>query len=383
MAITDPKSVLLLGAGVSAPFNLPLGGQFIDEIYAQLTAERRSLGVEEHRKPSDIGASLVSAANDNSQFLKFPIHTAVGLAQDKDGQLSRADVDREMARLHELRNLLDGQTSETIDDFIVQNPSLADIAKIAVATLLFMRCYQLTRFRQFVPKPLDSRKCGGLFEDDKLLKNPGLDQRNWIHHLINIIRNSRNAECGFEGRIKIITFNYDMILERVLTQQFANSQKQHGEWKQFIDIYHVHGRCGPIDDITERPDVVIRRWAEGIHVVNDASVTESVDRARNAARELVDLATQIHCVGFAFGDANRALLGLNTKRGGVLNYCNYDGNVGVKMSAEKCGAAPRTEAELAIDARSKLKVIENSNSDRRPMEVADWFKIGYAGPLPG
>jgi hypothetical protein len=382
MAITDQNAVLIIGAGVSAPFNVPLGGQLIDEIRDQLTREREALDIQGKRRPHNLLEAAVAAANNYDLFLRYPIHTTLAMKHEKSDMLHIADVEPDMFRLHDLRMLLDGQTSETIDDFIVQNPAMAETSKTAIATVLFLRCFRLNKEKQFVPRPLDRRRAGHLFPNADFVAQPNLNQRNWIHHLINIIRNSRNPQCGFDGRIKIITFNYDMILEYVLDQQFANTERQHGDWRQFIDIHHVHGSCGPIERPQERVDFVIRRWGEGIHVVNDQTISEPVQRARIDAWNLVANARKIHCVGFAFGDANRALLGLDAKRGGTLNYCNYDANVGVKMSADKCGCAPRSQTEQAIDARPKLEVIENANSDRRPMEVADWFRIGYAGPLP-
>lgn len=386
MAITDTRAVLILGAGVSAPFNVPLGGQMIDAVRRQILEERPDLRSTAERKGMSfaVGKAFSSAPD----FWKYPIHASVGLVSENiSGNSFIPDrFEASMRKIEDLVSRLDGQTSETIDDFIVQNESLAQVAKIAVAAILFCRSYCLDEHgRSLIPRPLHRRFCGHLFDQHDLLKRPELDQRNWIHHLINIVRNHRRLRPDDKHKVEIISFNYDTILEHVLDAQFTNTDAQHGNWRDFIRVLHIHGACGPINVIRgERPDEIVREWAAGIHVVNDKSTpSEQVLRDRKTAEALIYSATQIHCAGFSFADSNVELLGLDKKRGGTMNFCNYDANVGVKMSAEKCGAKARSKAELDIDGRSRLKVTENANSDRRPLEVADWFKIGYAGPLPG
>ena len=391
MAITDKRAVLMLGAGVSAPFNVPLGGQMIDAIRRQILRERPDLPSGQKKGMSHV---VGQAFHSHVDFLQYPIHATMGLQKENisGNSFIPGKFDASMRKVEDLFHRLDGQTSETIDDFIVQNESLADVAKIAVAAVLFLRTYCLDHHgRSLTPKPLDRRFCGHLFEASEAQKRPELDQRNWIHHLINIIRNHRRLRPDDTHKVEIITFNYDTILEYVLDQQFANTDAEHGNWRDHIRILHVHGACGLIENFEHNlplprkpPCDLVREWAAGIHVVNDSSPpSDAVQADRKTAAALIHDATRIHCVGFSFAESNVRLLELDRKRGGVLNYCNYDANVGVKMSAEKCGTKPPSSSELESDARKKLKVEENANSDRRPMEVADWFKIGYAGALPG
>ncbi|RYZ10400.1 MAG: hypothetical protein EON61_11900 [Alphaproteobacteria bacterium] len=385
MALTDEKAVLILGAGVSAPFNVPLGGQMIDAIREQIRFERPSLGSGKSR--GDMGNLVGQAHSSHKVFMSIPIHATVGLQPHNiDGDRFNENFNGAIRELENLAARLDGQTSETIDDFIVQNDSLSHLAKMAVAAIIFSRCYELDAFgHQVVPKSLDRRYLGHLFPADVLEERPTCNQRNWVHHLINIVRNHRRIHPSDGHKIQIVTFNYDTILEYVLDQQFANTDFEHGNWRKWIDIRHMHGACGPIEVIRGRPlNEIVREWASGIHVVNDKSdPPKEICDERESARQSIFRATQIHCAGFSFADSNVELLGLHTKRGGSMNYCNYDANVGVKMSAEKCGIGKRSSAAIESDVRPKLRVIENSNVDRRPLEVADWFKIGFAGALPG
>src|SRR5262249_37299697 len=69
MSIINDKAVLLLGAGVSAPFGVPLGdkiiGMIADSLGKEITLLRKS-GVESH--------TIRAAINETSTFWHLPIH---------------------------------------------------------------------------------------------------------------------------------------------------------------------------------------------------------------------------------------------------------------------------------------------------------------------
>ena len=68
-----------------------------------------------------------------------------------------------------------------------------------------------------------------------------------MHLLINIAREGVRTEAiNFENKIKIVTFNYDMVLEYILEKQFSNVSNdlipEGNDWADYIEIAHVHGR---------------------------------------------------------------------------------------------------------------------------------------------
>lgn len=142
MSITDGNSVLLLGAGASKPFNIPLGGELIEEIKKQLVAERKHfrLGENKHHVRSDDLLNWELA----HEFVRAPIHYTLFSRKEGFSQ-SAAHLATDAAnQLKKLLDLLIDQTSETIDDFIVQNPSYADLAKLGAAAVFFLRSYTAT-----------------------------------------------------------------------------------------------------------------------------------------------------------------------------------------------------------------------------------------------
>lgn len=372
MALGDGKSVLLLGAGASAPFNIPIGGGMIEAIGHQLDTERKYLGAKAGQLVLD-KTRIGEALSDLRIFYKMPIHATIGLAEKniKQNRLCPEEFQTDMAVLLEFERLLHNQTSDSIDDFIVQNPNLSRLSKIAIASIIFLKSYSVDEAnRSLLVRQLDRRTTSELFKD--VSERSELAERNWIHLMINIARDRYfDSVPDPSRRIRIITFNYDMILEHVLERQFRNTQRNYSDYTDYFEILHVHGQCGRIDDeIRERGRPVIESWAEGIHVVRETDVSQKVQDDRLLARKWVESARNIHCVGFSFARANVKLIGLDAcPNPNSLNYCNYNRSVGVKKNAESCAAPMR-------------QMSEDRNDDDRPLRVSDWFATGYAGELP-
>lgn len=316
---------------------------------------------------------IAESHSDLMKFYETPIHSTIGLAK-KNLKGTRFDMDEfrnDMSLLWKLENLLANQTSDSIDDFIIQNPNLADFAKVAIASVIFLCCYRASNeTRALHIKPLAARRTDQLFERQK--KDTDISERNWVHHLINIAREKYyQGAPEVEKRMRIITFNYDTVLEHVLDAQFRNTEHKYGPYTDYFHILHVHGRCGLLSpEFRGKAHEMIEEWAQGIHVVRDEAVAADVEVDRALAAQWVSKARYIHCVGFSFATANVKLLGLDKSESICkLNYCNFNGSVGVKMNAAKCIGGFRD-------------VVEDRNDDSRPLRVSDWFATGYAGELP-
>ena len=151
--------------------------------------------------------SVQSTYRGTQQFWEQP-HWGVVLARHDTPAISATDTDsinRDMSKLRALIDLLDGQTSETIDDFIVENPTYNEILKACIAVEIAKSTYTYnSESREIVPK-----KLAGRFLADKA----GRPHRNWIHLLINLVRQAIRTDQLKDGqKIRIISFNYDGIL---------------------------------------------------------------------------------------------------------------------------------------------------------------------------
>jgi len=74
MTITDTESVLVLGAGVSAPFGLSMGGDIISKLSADIKKELNALHDGEDIPGWRLERKIRDAANSSHGFSKFPIH---------------------------------------------------------------------------------------------------------------------------------------------------------------------------------------------------------------------------------------------------------------------------------------------------------------------
>lgn len=370
MAITDSHTVLVLGAGVSAPFGLSLGGDLISTVSSAIKNEINTISDDSPFGADKFRQNLNSASTSASGFKKFPIHGAVARMF---GELSAPDYDlnglhEELDKIRNLERLLEGQTSQTIDDFIVENPSYAFLTKICIASLFIKSCYQ------FEGRSAKNRS----FSDRYIQDSSGEFSRNWVHLLINIVRQGiRSGSVSADNKVKIVTFNYDKILEYVLEEQFSNTEASYLHYTDFIEIMHMHGECGDLKPLSDSFAETCLQWAKGIHVVNEENVPEGVEKNRKAAQKAIRSAKELYFCGFSFSGPNCRLLGLHFLKSEspqmLISYCNYDGNVGISKTVEKY-KSKRTR---------RVTVEETAGSRDKVLGVSDWLMQGHLGELPG
>lgn len=368
MAITDSGSVLILGAGVSAPFGLSLGGDMISEVSKAIRKEIDTLNGISNGGGSSVWQILSSAVYITSEFNKFPIHCTIAKPHFVDSYARKNPevLLKKLVQLESLEKLLDDQTSETIDDFIVENPSYANLTKICIASLFVQSCYDFEAEEANV-KPFSNRR---------FPPNSANADRNWVHLLINIVRQGiRSGSVSADNKVTIVTFNYDKILEYILEKQFSNTEASYGHYSEYVEIIHVHGQCGDLQNaLSNRVAAVCRNWAKGIHVVNEENVPDNIVHNRNLAQIVIGSANEIYCCGFSFSGPNCRLLGLDVLSGNagqvLISYCNYDGNVGISKTVKKL--------ENLI-----VTVEESAGSIDRCLGVSDWLMQGHLGELPG
>lgn len=373
MAITDADSVLVLGAGVSAPFGLSLGVEMVTHVSDSIKKEINNLYEQDDFGGRALSQKLNSAANTIVGFSRFPIHGTV--ARNHWGESSRT-IDREamnasLDSIIQLEQLLNGQTSETLDDFIIENPSYAYLTKVGIAALFMRSCYKFEGGESEI-QPFSARHYPP--HSEKTF-------RNWVHLLINIVRQGIRAELVTEGnKIKIITFNYDNILEYILEEQFSNTEASYPHCSNYIEIIHVHGECGALIHLRDNQlSQTCLDWANGIHVVNETDVPEDVAAKRKAAKKWIKSAKELFFCGFSFSGPNCRLSELESPIPGfgerVISFCNYDGNVGISKTVKNYGTPPIGLSFTTVE--------EAAGSPSQPLGVSDWIKLGYLGELPG
>ena len=370
MAITDPYSVLLLGAGTSVPHGLGLGGDLIKQVENAIRSELDVRG-SGYQRSIAVRETMSTARH----FHKYPILGAIANKHSLDFAMSEG-----LNNLRKLAELLKNQTSETIDDFIVQNPSYSEIVKIVIAALFVSASYTLETNNSWLKvKSFEERQSQQQIRYfNERAKQLFRRERNWIHLLINIVRHGiKEGRISKNNKVKIITFNYDCILEYVLKKQFGNIEDPIGiyaDYEDYIEIIHVHGKCGLLEDIIYNPSEVIIKWASGIWVVNEDNISNEVKEARQKACDIITNSRQIYAVGFSFSGPNCRLIKVMNVSQSIskrtIHYCNYDGNLGLELMVNNL-------------AKRRIIVEPQKGSYERPLSVVDWFRVGHVGEMPG
>ncbi len=371
MSISHPKSVVLLGAGVSEPFGMPLGGQLIDLIADQIERETPDALGEDFAGRKGFDPQRVVNWVNAEHWHQHPIYGTAIRSVMQRGSLDHAAAINVHKEVQTLRQLLRNQTAETIDSFIAENPNSALLTKRLVAAMLLRASYDAPPAHSGRPLTLKNfservLKCNHRRSSSTL----PLMERNWIHLLINLIRHAiDDQKIGPANKVKIITFNYDTILEHVLESQFANRESPLEPFGRYVKILHVHGQVGQLDPVCADPGHVATEWADGISIVKESNPPSKVCEDREEARALIAAAHGVYAAGFAFAGPNCRLLGLDKQPTNHIRrmvYCNFDGNRGIKESAARYGS----------------HVEEVPGEWSRPLSVTDFIRAGYLGEPP-
>lgn len=380
MSIIDSNSVLILGAGSSAPFGLSLGGDLIENLADNLEAELKRSRYDDWR--------ILIGKCPKSAFLKSPSRS---IAHIKGETFDEFEM-----RTKELTHRLRTSTHDTIDDFLVDNADFSFQIKVGIAAALFLQMYKSKMSQKYVSQwDGDDLSLVETFEVKDFLQRNFTDSsqfnsrkgpRNWIHLLINMVRYAVRNEF-FDQKIKIISFNYDTILEHVLERLFRETQFEYGPFTDYFEIVHPHGRFTALNE-TDAPIETVIEWAEAICVVQESAgnLPSEISSARQTAKQWIRDCKKLYATGFAFAGANCQLLGLYSRgtfgsSGGPdeLYYNNYDGNMGITQAVNRFTKPLKQSSALL----RRYSVVECPDASfERPVSIEDWFASGYAGEPP-
>ena len=286
-------TVLILGAGASAPFGFPCGQALVDQVCDGIL----------HKRPP-IYSSLTKT------LISPPI------AKEFAERLSRSGED-------------------SIDAFLeYQTEVFVKIGKTAIAAALLPCERGKGLFDDFMNRRL--RKTQGNLTGDQDTVN------NWYQYLWEQLKAPFD---DFEkNKLSIITFNYDRSLEQYLFTVLKNkysgkSDEEYAKKLNAISIIHVHGKLGdlpwqhavqdprftvPYDSQSPNPHGFDREveyetfkeiWfslaSESIKVIHEG--TDETNELKQA-RQLITGSNQLYFLGFGYHPTNLTRLGVDVLR---------------------------------------------------------------------
>jgi hypothetical protein len=272
----DEPTCLILGAGASAPYGLPT------------TNELRHLMLPYR---SDAGAAVAG---------EFPLTMAEKPWSDaetpaKQWLIYLNEVTDSAGLKHLLQDFFSkfSGTDRSIDWFLRRNDAtFGDVARLQIAAVL-LACERWNKLH-----------------DD------------WYRLLSEEII-PRNLEAIEEGRLSVISFNYDRSFERYFLSQFENLcgfpiDEARAALRK-IRIEHVYGQLGTLDEVPYGDFTKAATAAKGIRTIRlepDADVQARVG-------QVIRDATYVNFIGFGFDDDNVALLGPENFKGKRVYSTTY------------------------------------------------------------
>ncbi|OYU51975.1 MAG: hypothetical protein CFE27_08925 [Alphaproteobacteria bacterium PA1] len=384
MSLFDEGTVIIVGAGASVPFGLPTGAELIDLIIHSLRHEASKLQrIAENRPYSGFYPALA------------PISYALTCNGDPSAQI---DPEVAAASLIDAANWLSLQTGDSVDDIIRHNPSRAQLLKVGICYALILRSYRIEEEpRAYILRQLTERNVK--FE----VGSEERYYRNWVHHFINLVRSEIISEINDFGRVrskvKVISFNYDCLLEHVLDVKWGSIENDLGSWSEFIEIVHPHGLIEMPEKILEHElAAYLLSNANSIAVVHDSldgsPAAEFTQRA--TARRFCKDAYRVYAIGFAFARANVSLIGLDEgievdkeeeershgfdrpKR--HYHYINFNDSFGLRARVEEL--CNRASGWPPVDEFYPVIPEEMTAGPGRLLEISEALIAGFLGEMP-
>ena len=265
------KTVLILGAGASMPYGFPSG----DELKMRII----------------------------SSLENFP--TLVGPATQLEHLTHEAQI--EGYHVASFRDELAGASHVTIDRFLQKRPEFGAIGKLAIAsTLIPLECDSLIpMFKPSKARPEDKQRVAG----------------GWYKYFAQQL-NLSSTDWG-DGKLTIITYNYDRSLEHYLFTILKSTCKESQQecWKIFqeIPIIHIYGELGPYNPIGEGLPYgsslnieTARVAAKHIRLMHEAKDDGLIEQSRTAVQD----AEVICFLGFGYHAENIAPLAMKSREEG-------------------------------------------------------------------
>ncbi|OYU73686.1 MAG: hypothetical protein CFE32_20190, partial [Alphaproteobacteria bacterium PA3] len=301
-------------------------------------------------------------------------------------------------RLNDAADWLALQTGDSIDDIIRHNPSKALMLKVGICHALFLKTYELkTQPRAHTLRTFTERNVNFLRGSEEK------QYRNWVHHFINLVRSQILIEKADHGevrsKVKVISFNYDGILEHIFDRKWGSIENDLGVWSDYIEIVHPHG-------FLEMPERVLD-YELAAHLLNNANriavvhadpvgSTAAEFTHRDKARRFCKDAYRVYAIGFAFARANISLIGLDEgievdkdpepRNGGNdrptrhYHYINFNDSFGLRARVKDL--CNRASGWPPVDEFYPVKPEEMTAGPGRLLEISEALIAGFLGEMP-
>lgn len=391
--------VIIIGAGASVPFGLPTGLDLIDLVQLRLNKEANSF------------SNLIRQKNKNPfevitipQLIReTPIYCSYKLIHDKEYSGETVYFVNAEKELLEIADWLKTQVSDSIDDLIRYNDDKSLLLKICITDILISRTYikhdHGYTSKEFKERHIEQTDKFGNKKIDSVSKEP-VKLRNWIHNFINVVRaqfveNWKTIDSWQnitnKKNVKIISFNYDNILESILEENWNAVSSKLPKSKEIFEIVHPHGKIIHSKNIShENYPKHLHECANLISVIHDGenNIHHDTIPERFKSKQIIENSKSVYSIGFAFAKLNCELIGLTdwVKTPGIreVNYVNFDNGQSLRSRVNKIGGKyqVRRKQDSRLEGYANIFIKETKNENGGLYHITDALIGGFLGEMP-
>lgn len=309
------KTVLVLGAGASADFGLPLG----DALYDQATSLLSSFVAEWYDKEEKDSFWNYQRAVSFVQGHKRCSHLLPHVLRNLPNGSQQINIQP----IESLLGAMKVAPAYSLDTLALEYPEHTDIFRTLCATLII----------EALAKRITRDRSGSEIRQFELrsLSNPK-DQStvsNWIHLFCSMARNEISA--GTSSGYGVVSFNYDRLFEKVGGAVWRIPTRTLGDFNSIFDIRYPHGKIHWDTDSRGMTQFEVQR-SNIIFAHNKPG-----DYANDGAADLVLQAEKLIFLGFHFSPENISMLRLKECRPKLVIYQNYADNRGLDNRVKSIG----------------------------------------------
>lgn len=267
------NTVLILGAGASAPFGFPIGSKLVEEVYNSL----------DH---TILKEKQLVMPDRNSSILPFNIEVEIDPETKSSNSLVQMmlDLGHTKQKIQEFRKALKQSQLNSVDAFLEHRPEFISIGKLAIANVLL-------KYENY----------------EAIIMSP-----DWYKYIWNKLITKYDSFKN--NKLSIITYNYDRSLEyylfNALKNTFGKSDKETYGILKSINIIHVHGKLGDLpwesEDFIEFGEKIdnkdrLLKVSEGIKIIHeDISSNNEFTEAHNLLKNAIITIF----LGFGYSETN-------------------------------------------------------------------------------
>ena len=277
----DKRTVFVLGAGASCPYGYPSGAHLRERICLEI-------------QPPHYGDLVKAAGNGDTKLAG------------------------------RFKQTFENSSTKSIDLFMARNPRLAPVGKCFIAFEMFT-AEQRSQFREKAKRlRAVSNQAVKKWDVNEYLQTKDFQGEDWYSYLFD------RLTAGFvetdvlpdfsDGKLALITFNYDRSLEHFLYESVRNSftevpENRVADCLKSLRILHVYGQVAPLKwqdseaGVEYRPPIsedLIKNAAAKIKTIYE----EKESAELSEAHELLKSAQRIFFLGFGYAPENMEVLNL-------------------------------------------------------------------------